>query len=120
MDEVVAPLLHNNVPVKAEAVNNEFPQLFDTVIVGATGTAFGAATPLPAGLVQPLAVLVTVYVAALVTVIEELVDPVLHNKVVPETVVVDNTELPQLFVTVTTGVAGVVLGAEVALAEEVH
>ena len=42
---------------------------------------------------------------------EVLVSPVLHNKV-PEAVV-DNTELPQLFITVTPGVEGVAIGAAV-------
>ena len=37
--------------------------------------------------------------------IEEVVAPLLHNRL-PVTVA-DNTELPQLFVTVTTGIAGV-------------
>jgi hypothetical protein len=44
---------------------------------------------------------------------DELVSPVLHTKLVP---VVLNTELPQLFTTVTTG-AGVVIGAATPLAE---
>ena len=46
-----------------------------------------------------------------VTVIEEVVPPVLHSKV-PEAVI-DNTELPQLFTTVTTGVDGIAIGAAV-------
>jgi hypothetical protein len=55
MDIVVAPLLHNGEPVIFEAVKTEFPQLSTTVTVGAPGIAFGADTPLPAGLTQPLA-----------------------------------------------------------------
>jgi hypothetical protein len=56
----VAPLLHNKVPVKLLAVNNELPQLFVTVTVGADGIAFGAEAPLPLALVQPFADWVTV------------------------------------------------------------
>jgi hypothetical protein len=52
----VAPLLHNKVPVNPEAVNKELPQLFATEIVGAGGVVFGAAVPLPVGLVQPFTV----------------------------------------------------------------
>jgi hypothetical protein len=37
IDVVVAPLLHNNEPVKLPAVNTELPQLFATVTVGADG-----------------------------------------------------------------------------------
>jgi hypothetical protein len=44
-------------------------------------------------------------------VIDEVVAPVLHSKL--PVAVVESTELPQLFTTVTTGVAGVVLGAAV-------
>jgi len=40
MDVVVAPLLHNNEPVKLPAVNTELPQLFTTLTEGAVGTAF--------------------------------------------------------------------------------
>ena len=38
---------------------------------------------------------------AVVTVIEEVLSPVLHNKI--PVAVVDNVEVPQLFTTVTTG-----------------
>ena len=79
IDEVVAPLLHNNEPVNDPAVNTELPQLFTTVTVGADGIAFGAATPLPAALVHPFTVWVTVYVPAVVTVIDDVVAPLLHN-----------------------------------------
>ena len=44
------------------------------------GIAFGAATPLPDGLVHPFSVCVTVYVPAVVTVMDEVVAPLLHNK----------------------------------------
>ena len=59
MDAVVAPLLHNNDPVNDVAVNVELPQLSTTVTTGAGGIAFGAATPMPEGLVQPFNVWVT-------------------------------------------------------------
>ena len=63
---------------------------------------FGAAVTVAGKLGQPLVVLVTEYVPCVVTVIEAVVAPLLHNIVPPE--VIDNTELPQLFTTVTTGV----------------
>ena len=116
MDEVVAPLLHNKEPVKDVAVNIELPQLFTTVTTGADGIAFGAATPLPEGLVHPFTICVTEYVPAVVTVIDEPAAPVLHNKgpLYPD---VDNTELPQLFTTVTLSVDGIAFGAATALRE---
>ena len=60
IDEVVAPLLHNNEPVNDVAVSVELPQLFTTVTTGADGITFGAATPLPGRLVHPFTVCVTV------------------------------------------------------------
>jgi len=80
IDEVVAPLLHNKEPVNDVAVNVELPQLSTTDTMGADGIAFGAATPLPEGLVHPCTVCVTVYVPAVVTVIDKVVAPLLHNK----------------------------------------
>lgn len=59
IDEVVAPLLHNKLPV-AVVVSVELPQLFTTVTTGVAGVDLGAATPLPGKLVQPLTVLLTV------------------------------------------------------------
>src|SRR6185295_5280956 len=103
MDEVVAPLLHSKEPVKDVAVNIELPQLFTTDTTGADGIACGAATPLPEGLVHPFTVCVTEYVPAVVTVIDEVVAPLLHNKE-PVNDVAVNIELPQLSTTVTTGV----------------
>jgi hypothetical protein len=52
-------------------------------------------------------------VAALVTVIEEVVAPLLHNN--DPVAVVDKTEFPQLFVTVTAGAEGVDFGAAIPL-----
>ena len=61
MDEVVAPLLHNNEPVNDVAVNVELPQLFTTVTTGAvTFEVTGAATPFPVELVHPFTVCLTV------------------------------------------------------------
>jgi hypothetical protein len=49
-------------------------------------------------------------------VIDEVVAPVLHSKLPPDGAVVDKVEVPlQLFTTVTTGVAGTALGADVPL-----
>ena len=63
------PLLQSNVPV-ALVDKVEVPsQLSVTLTDGAAGVVFGDAIPDPAKLVQPLAVLVTVYVPALFTVI---------------------------------------------------
>ena len=108
IEAVVAPVLHNIVP-PAGIDKVELPQLFTTVTTGVAVIAFGAAMPEPAALVQPLTVLVTVYVPAVVTVIEAVVAPVLHNIVPP--VGIDKVELPQLLATVTTGVAVVATGA---------
>jgi hypothetical protein len=61
IDVVVAPVLHNKVPVNDPAVNTELLQLLVTETVGAgTFGLTGAATPLPAELVHPLTVCVTV------------------------------------------------------------
>jgi hypothetical protein len=103
IDEVVAPLLHNNVPV-AFVLNTDVPQLFTTVTTGVDGMAVGAAVADPAKLVHPLTVEVTLNVPA-GTVIEEVVAPLLHNNV-PVAFVL-KTDVPQLSETVTTGVAGI-------------
>src|SRR5258706_4682351 len=79
IEVVVAPLFHNNDPVKLLAVNTELPQLFTTPTVGADGAMPGADVPLPVALVHPATVCVTVYVAAFVTVIEVVFAPLLHN-----------------------------------------
>ena len=60
--------------------------------------------PLPDELVHPFIVCVTVYVPAVVTVIDEVVAPLLHNKEPVKSEAV-STELPQLLTTVTVGVA---------------
>ena len=59
---VVAPVLHNNVPVKLPAVRTELPQLFTVDMDGADGIAFGFGKPLPTGLTHPFAVFVCVTV----------------------------------------------------------
>ena len=75
-----------------------------------------AATPPAASQIHPFTVCVTEYVAAVVTVIAEAAAPLLHNKgpLYPD---VDNTELPQLFTTVTTSEDGIALGAATPLLE---
>lgn len=61
IEVVVAPVLHNNVPVNDPAVNTELLQLLVTETVGAgTFEVNGAATPLPGELVHPFTVCVTV------------------------------------------------------------
>ncbi len=114
MEGVVAPLLHKSDPVKFDAVNTELPQLSATLTVGAAGTGLGAAVPVPGALIQPLTVCVTVYIPPLVTVIDGVVAPVLHNSVPvkPDAV---KTLLVQLSVTATTGAGGACLGAAVPL-----
>lgn len=113
IEEVVAPLLHNNDPV-AVVAKTEFPQLFVTVTTGAEGVDFGAAIPLPNALAQPFTVVLTVYVPAVLTVIVEVVALLLHNN--DPVAVVDSTDvLLQLSTTVTTGVAGTAFGAEIPL-----
>ncbi len=108
--EAVEPLLHNNDPVKSDAVNTELPQLLTTVTVGApTAELNGDAVPLPAGLLHPFTVCVTVYVPASATVIAGVVAPLLHNKV-PLKALAVNTELPQLSTAVTTGTEGDAFG----------
>ena len=107
-EAVVAPLLHNIVP-PAGIDKTELPQLFTTVTTGVGVIAFGAAIPAPAALVHPLTFCVTVYVPGEVTVIEAVFAPLLHNMVPPAGI--DRVELPQLFTTVTTGVAVIAFGA---------
>lgn len=109
MEEVVAPVDHTKfVPV---VDNTEFPQLFTTVTRGVEGVTAGEATAVPEVLVHPLTVCVTVYVPPVVTVMEEVVAPVDHDKLFPDVV---NTELPQLLTTDTTGADGMETGAATA------
>lgn len=116
IEELVSLVLHNNDPVKLLAVKTELPQLSETFTVGTTGTSLGADVPLPGKLVHPLtAVCVTVYVEASVTVIDEVVAPLLHNNE-PVKFSAVNIELPQLFVTSTVGAEGTASGEEVPLA----
>ena len=60
IEAVVAPVgLHNKDPVVPVAVNTELPQLLTTDTPGADGIVLGAATPLPAALVQLFTVCLT-------------------------------------------------------------
>ena len=108
IDGVVAPVLHNKVPVKFDAVSNDVPsQLSVTVTVGANGALPGFAIPLPGPDVHPAPRdCVTVYVPAVVTVIDGVISPVLHNKVPVKFVAVSNDVPSQLFVTITVGAFG--------------
>ena len=114
MDGVVAPLLHNNVPVKFAAVKTELPQLLTTDTVGADGITLGADVPLPAALMHPFIVWVTVQIDESVTVIEVAVEALPHNND-PVKLPAVNIELPQLLATETTGAPGITLGADVPL-----
>src|SRR5678816_3501486 len=78
--------------------------------------SLGAAIPLPEELVQPFTVCVTEYVPAVVTVIDEVVAPLLHNKEPVKDAAV-NVALPQLFTTDTVGADGIALGAAAPLPE---
>ena len=60
IDVVIAPVFHNNEPIKLFAVNTELPQLFATVTIGADGIFLGADEPLPVKLVHPFTAWVTV------------------------------------------------------------
>ena len=59
IDEVVAPLLHNRVPVAVVESVDVPLQLFTTVTTGVAGITLGAAVLLPAALVHPFTVVVT-------------------------------------------------------------
>ena len=81
----------------------------------AIGVVLGAAVPLPTALTQPFAkVVVTLYVPA-DTVIADVVSVVLHNNE-PDDMVLNVEVFPQLLITVTTGVAGPVLGVATTVA----
>ena len=106
---VASFVLHRKEPIPV-AVNVEVPlQLLATNIPGIAGVDLGAAMPDPVPLVHPFIVDVTVYVPALVTVIDEVDSPVFQSN--DPVALVERTEVPsQLSTTVTTGVDGVDLG----------
>src|SRR6185295_19718912 len=116
MAGVVSPVLHNNDPVNPLAEITDLPHWSATDIPGADGIDLGAATPLPAWLVQASSVCITVYVAPVVTEMDAVVSPVLHKSdpVNPDAV---NTELPQLLTTDTSGVGAAVSGDAIPWAE---
>lgn len=107
---VEAPLLQRSVPV-AVVVSVEVPlQLFTTVTSGVAGIDFGAAMPDPGSLVHPFKVVATVYVPAVLTLIELVEAPVLHKS--DPAAFVERVEVPlQLSTTVTNGVSGIDFGA---------
>jgi hypothetical protein len=110
-------VLHNNEPA-AVVDNIELPQLLAAVTPGAEGTVKGEPEPLPVAL-QPLPlVVVTLYVFPSVTVIEEVVAPVLQDNVPPA--VVDSVELPQALAADTPGVEGTVKGEPEPLPVTLH
>ena len=112
--EDVSPVLHNRLPT--ELVDKvEVPlQLSTTDTTGVVGVDLGLAVPLPASLLQPFTVVVTVYIPAVFTVMVEVVSPVLHNRL-PDALV-DKVDVPlQLSCTVTAGVDGVVFGLAIPL-----
>jgi hypothetical protein len=93
------------------AVKTELPQLLVTDTVGAFGADNGADVPLPVVLVHPLIVCVTVYVAALLTVIVVELAPLLHNNA-PVKLLAVKSELPHELTTDTVGADGIDFGAE--------
>jgi len=113
MDDVVWPVLQVKVPPEGVATKVENPQLGVALMVGAAGVPLVNPVALPFGLGHPLAaVCLTVYVVAVVTLIEEVVAPVLHSNV-PVADVERIDEPSQLLVTVTSGAGGTVFGAAV-------
>ena len=58
IDVVISPVDQSK--LLPEVVNNELPQLSVTLTTGADGIAIGVAVPVPAALVHPLTVCVTV------------------------------------------------------------
>ena len=73
--------------------------------------------PVPAALVQPFTVCVTVKVADVVTVMEAVVAPVFHKNDAVGAPLAVNTELPQLLVTETDGADGKELTVNTAAVE---
>jgi mannose/fructose/N-acetylgalactosamine-specific phosphotransferase system component IID len=115
---VDSPVLHCSVPA-AVVDKTDDPQSLTTVTTGAAGVVLGAAVPLPGALVQPLTVVVTVYVPALLTVMLGVDAPVLHCSV--PAAVVDKTDDSQLLTTFTAGASGIGLALMVALvASDIH
>jgi hypothetical protein len=112
MDDAAAPVLHASVP-GASVESTEFPQLLTTVITGVAGIAFGAAVMVAAGLVHPFTDCVTVYDPAVFTVMDDVVAPVLHTRLLPVAV---SVVVPQLSAADTAGAAGVAFGAAVMVA----
>lgn len=119
IEVVVAAVLHNNVPSTFVTVSIELLQVSLTATIGVEGITFGAAIALPGGLTQPVTVCVTVYVPAVLTVIEVVPAPVLHNNV-PVCPLAVNKELPQLLVGVMVGAIGIVFGVAFPVAVLVH
>lgn len=109
IDAPIEPVLHSKLPPAVVDSVDVLLQLSTTVTSGVAGAAFGAAVPAPDVLVQPLTVWVTVYVPAALTIIGEMLSPVLHKRV--PVAVVDKVEVPQLLTTVTSGADGIALGA---------
>lgn len=109
MELVVAPVFQRSAPVEV-VDKTELPQLFATFTVGVGGVVFGFAVALPVALVHPLTVWVTVFTPAVRTVILDVVDPDGCHNNVPVAVVDKIDWLLQKSTSVTTGVAGVLLG----------
>ena len=108
IEGVVSDVLQSRVP-PAMVDNTVFPQLSDTDTTGIAGIVLGDTIADPGALVQPFTVCVTLYDPGVSTVMLLVVSPLIHNK--EPGAVVDKVELPQLFETVTSGVAGVTSGA---------
>jgi len=104
MEEAVAPVLHDKEPVAVVDKVDVPLQLLTAVITGVAGVVPITAVVVPAALVHPLEVEVTLYVPAAVTVTEEAVAPPgLHDKV--PVAVVEIVAVPlQLFTAVADGV----------------
>ena len=109
MEGVVAPVLHNKLPVETVVKVDVLLQLLTTVTTGVAGVVVGATTFLLWLLVQPFTVTLTVYVPAAVTDMEEVVAPPgVHSKVPVDEV--DTVSVPLQLLTTVIGTAGAVLG----------
>jgi hypothetical protein len=110
MEDVVAPVLHNKLPVAV--VDKVEVQLSTSDTVGADGGAVFGAKAEPGELGHKFTVVVTLYVPAVDILMAEDVCDVLQSK--DPVAVVDNVDDPlQLFTIVIEGAAGVNLGADV-------